>query len=142
MKQIHERKTKRIFTCLETSASFYLLCLVRNFFIINYLKLFQKLSHCVELAEIFPMTLKSLKSDVIWESCAYLKFGWNSENCQEVSRLQDCALLASKKKSCQSLLAEPWHKISQFLISLASVPARLKEIWSYKNTLWNENTCL
>ena len=38
MKQILERKTKRIFTCLETSASFYLLCLFNNFFI---LELFQ-----------------------------------------------------------------------------------------------------
>ena len=34
MKQIHERKPETIYTCVETSASFYLLYVVRNFFIL------------------------------------------------------------------------------------------------------------
>lgn len=49
--------------------------------------------------------------------------------------MQDCALLASKNHVY--LL---W--LSQFVMLLASVLARLKETWSCKNTLWNENACL
>lgn len=65
MKQTLERKTKRIFTCFETntSASFYLLCLVINFFI---RELFQtaRLSIYSSHAWVKPKTLKNaLKID-------------------------------------------------------------------------------
>ena len=56
MKQILERKTKRIFTCLETSASFYLFCFVRNFF---NLELFQTILKAIS----FCRSLQDLSND-------------------------------------------------------------------------------